>query len=424
MVIEFPWVMSKRAFPAWAVVALLALAGRAWPQLVVGQYEDEAPLATWNSPGIALAPSLACGGAGIAAAWDSAAVLVNPALACALPRLTASVSASYLSASLMKFSILNTGVLSTPRPMTDRSYGLDFGGLSVRLGKWALAASTDLSENYGRPLLEYRLEERGSRTYSIMVEQTGWLRGFNLTAARVLSRRFAAGVGVRILRGELDRTTAETFDADGVLIDDGRRQKLSGFSWNAGLTYAFSPRVSGGLVFRAPFVKKASSRSLLGYRAPATGTDITIAGEEKDRYEQPWLAGAGVSWLPAESIRVVADVRFIKWSSYKASYFGEPRTRAFRDVWTAAAGIEYAGSYRMFGRNVPTPIRLGIAVDPQPMKAPRSSYIYLTFGTGLAVGSVRCDIAAAIGREHGSRDGLSASRAVVTLSYDIGTDQP
>ncbi len=424
MVIEFPRIMSKRAFPAWAVVALLALAGRAWPQLVIGQYEDEAPLASWNAPGIALAPSLACGGAGIAAAWDAASVLVNPALARALPRFTASVSASYLSASLMRFSVLNTGVLSSLRPMTDRSYGVDFGGLSLRLGKWALAASTDLSESYGRPLLEYRLEERGSRTYSIRVEQTGWLRGFNLTAARALSRRFAAGVGVRILRGKLDRTTAETFDADGVLIDDGRRQRLSGFSWNAGLTYAFSPRVSGGLVFRAPFVKRASSRSLLEYMVPASETDITIAGEEKDRYEQPWLAGAGVSWLPAESLRVVADVRFIKWSSYKASYFGEPKTRDFRDVWTAAAGIEYAGSYRMFGRSVLIPLRVGIAVDPQPMMEPRSSYVCLTFGSGLALGRVRLDIAAAVGRERGSGDGLSTRRAVVTLSYDIGRDRP
>ncbi len=416
--------MKKRFFPAGAVVALLFLAGRAWPQLVLGQYEDEAPLRSWNAPGISLAPSLACGGAGIAAAWDASAVLVNPALACALPRFTAAVSASYLSASLMRFSVLNTGVFTTPGPLRDLSFGIDFGGLAVRLGDWAFAASVGLAENYGRPVLEYEAEEQGVPVYSIRVEQAGWLRSFDLTAARTISRRLAAGVGIRVLRGELERTIAETFAADGVRIDDGRRQAFSGACWNAGLTYALSARVSGGLVFQSPFVKKASSRSLLEYTAPAAGTDIAIAAEEEDRYEQPWIAGAGISWRPAESLRIVSDVRFHKWSSYEASYFGEPKTRDFRDVWTAAAGVEYTSSYRLFGRNVRSPLRIGVAADPQPMTAVRSSYIYLTFGSGLELGRVRIDVAAALGRESGSGDGLSVRRSVITLCYDLGSDRP
>ncbi len=134
--------------------------------------------------------------------------------------------------------------------------------------------------------------------------------------------------------------------------------------------------------------------------------------------------GRGASWRPAESLRVVSDVRFTKWSSYKASYFGEPKERDFRDVWTAAAGMEYTGSYRLFGRSVRSPLRIGIAVDPQPMKTTRSSYVSLTFGSGLAIGRVRLDVAAALGREHGSGEGLSARRAVVTLSYDVGSERP
>lgn len=416
--------MRKRVFPAAVVLAFLAFAGRAWPQLAVGQYEDEAPLRSWNAPGIVPAASLACGGSGIATGWDASSVLVNPALACSLPRLTVSLSASYLSASLMRYSILNTGVLSTPGPVTDRSFGVDFGGLAFRIGKWAFAATADLSENYARPLLEYRAEDRGVQVYSIRAGQTGWLRSFGLTAARSISGRLSAGLGFRILRGELERTTAETFAADGVLIDDGRRQTFSGSSWSAGLTYAFSGRVSGGLVFQAPFVLRASSRSLLEYRAPAFGTDITIAADERDRYERPWAAGAGVSWGPSARLRVVSDVRFIKWSSYKASYFGEPKRRNFKDVWTAAAGIEYSGSYRLFGRNVLCPFRIGVALDPQPMKVPGSAYAYFTFGSGLALGRVRLDVAAALGRERGSGDKLAARRAMMTLSYDLGSDRP
>ena len=416
--------MIKPFVRAAIVLVFLVSAGNAWPQLVLGQYEDEAPLRSWNTLGNPLAPSVACGGAGIAFGWDASAVLVNPALAAALPRLTASVSGSYLSASLMRYSILNTGVLSTPRPVTDRSYGLDFGGIAVRLGKWAFAASADLSENYGRPRLEFRADDQGVKVYSIRAEQTGWLRSFNLTAARGISGRLAAGVTVRVLRGEIERTTAEDFAADGVLIDDGRRRTLTGFAWSAGLTYAFSGRVSGGLVFQGPFKLRSASRSLLEYRVPAVGTDIRIAGDEKDRFERPWAAGAGISWRPGEKFRIVSDVRFFKWSSYKVTVFGEPKTRDFRDVWSAAAGAEYAGSYRLFGRNVLCPLRIGFALDPQPMKAPGSSYFYLTFGTGLTMGRVRLDLGAALGRERGSGDGLSARRAVLTLSYDLGSERP
>jgi long-subunit fatty acid transport protein len=415
--------MNKRLFRAGTIAALLVFAARARPQLVMGQYENEAPLRSWNTAGISLAPSLACGWAGIAAAWDASAVLVNPALACALPRFTASVSASYLSASLMKYSVLNTGVFSSSGPLKDLSYGVDFGGLAVRLGDWAFAVSAGLAENYGRPLLEYQAEDQGVPVYSIRVEQTGWLRSFNLSAARTISRRLAVGLGFRVLRGEIERTIAETFAADGVFVDDGRRQTFSGACWNAGLTYAFSARVSGGLVFQSPFVKKASSRSLLEYRAQAAETDIRISADEKDRYEQPWNAGAGVSWRPAENLRIVSDVRFYKWSSYVASYFGEPEKRDFRDVWTAAAGVEYVGTYRLFGRNVHSPLRIGTALDPQPMRAVDSSYIYFTFGSGLDLGRVRIDIAAALGRERGSGDGLSARRAMITLSYDLGSDR-
>ena len=58
------------------------------------------------------------------------------------------------------------------------------------------------------------------------------------------------------------------------------------------------------------------------------------------------------------------------------------------------------------------------------MTAVRSSYIYLTFGSGLELGRVRIDVAAALGRESGSGDGLSVRRSVITLRYDLGSDRP
>jgi hypothetical protein len=58
------------------------------------------------------------------------------------------------------------------------------------------------------------------------------------------------------------------------------------------------------------------------------------------------------------------------------------------------------------------------------MKIPNSTYVYLTFGSGLAMGRLRIDVGAAVGRERGSGDGLSARRVAMTLSYDLGSNQP
>ena len=235
--------------------------------------------------------------------------LVNPALACSLPRFTASVSASYLSASLMRYSILNTGVLSTPGPVTDRSLGVDFGGLAFRLGKWAFAASADLSENYGRPLLEYRAEERGVQVYSIRAEQAGWLRSFNLTAARTISRRLSAGLGIRVLRGELERTTAETFmrgrgphrrraaaDALGDILERGpdlcilrarlRRPRLPGPLSSAGVEPK-PPRIQGPGVRNGHLDLRGRKGPLRAALGRGGGGFLASGGEAPGRFRRP-----------------------------------------------------------------------------------------------------------------------------------------
>ena len=49
-------------------------------QMDMGQYEDEAPIQTWNTYGIQTAASLGRGGAGFTLAVDSSSSLLNPAL--------------------------------------------------------------------------------------------------------------------------------------------------------------------------------------------------------------------------------------------------------------------------------------------------------------------------------------------------------
>ena len=73
---------------------LIALPVASPAQLVIGQYEDEAPLRTWNSFGLALASSLGRGETMFALADDCSAALSNPALLADLPRLTLSFNGS------------------------------------------------------------------------------------------------------------------------------------------------------------------------------------------------------------------------------------------------------------------------------------------------------------------------------------------
>jgi hypothetical protein len=73
----------------------------------------------------------------------------------------------------------------------------------------------------------------------------------------------------------------------------------------------------------------------------------------------------------------------------------------------------------MFGRSARIPFRLGFAYDPQPMSEPRSSYLALTFGTGIRLSALAIDVSGTIGKESGSGDSLKARKIVLSLRYII-----
>ena len=415
--------MSKLVpFPAACLVLFIFLffPCQARPQLVLGQYEDEAPVRTWNTLGIELAPSLACGGARTAAAWDASAALVNPALLCGLPRLTVTASGSYTSASMFRYSILNTGVLSTQANLTESVYALDFGGLSFRTGDWAFAFSAALLESYGRPPLDFQAHSQAGVVYSIQARPERRPPEFQPVRGPEVFPAPGGGLGIQPGLGKARENDLGEFRRR---RDHHRRPQEPELQRLLHERRPFSPPFGArqpGLAVRTPYARRSDSRSLLEYRAPAAGTDIRISASSEDEYRQPWAAGAGASWRPSEDLRVSADLWFFKWSSYSAVYFGEEKERNFTDVLRLAAGLEYISDYRLFGRTLRSPLRIGISYDPQPMKAPRSAYAYLTFGTGVAFGRVRIDFAGALGKESGSGRSLSARRGAITLTYVIG----
>jgi long-subunit fatty acid transport protein len=406
--------VKRILFPFALLAGLLVVRGAASAQLVLGQYEDEAPLGTWNIFGAPSAPSLGLGGAQFARAWDPSVSFSNPALLLGLPRVSASVSASLAASSLFRYSLVNTGVVSSPGNLTAGVVGVDEGGLAVHSGDWAFALAVAAPESYGRPAIVIR-----DGGYQLTFEQTGYLRVWHAAIARRLPAGFSVGVGLNYVTGRLDRTTVEqTADILRVVtITDDKSESFKGFYLNGGLTWQATARLTAALAVRSPYVKNGTGRSLLRYEVPVQGTDIRVEAEAVNSYRQPWVFGAGVSFRITEAWSLAGDAAYFGWSRYAVTFFDEPQARPFRDVVKAGAGVEYRAPATISRRPARIPFRLGVLVDPQPMTTVRSAYLALTFGTGLELETVAIDLGASYGRESGSGQALKSGRVVLSVRY-------
>ncbi len=410
--------MEKRSAPflllaarlVGTLILCLAAALPARAQLVLGQYEDEAPLASWNVFGAVSAPAQGLGGIRIGRAFDASVSTTNPALLLSLPRASVGLTCSYTAASLYRYSLVNTGVLSTALNLSVGSFALETGSFAYRTGGWAVGFTADILENFARPGARSMYDPGG-----IEVEQSGVLRAWNIAVARRFGRRLSLGVGLNLVDGRLDRTVVEAWPLAGYTITDDKSERFSGFFVNAGLSAELSPSVSVSLAVKTPYLRTADGQSLVRYEA--SGSDIRIEAEARNEYRQPWVAGAGLDWRWSKAWSLAADLTFFGWSRYSVIYFDEPLARDFRDVATASIGVEHGMKGRVGGKDARFPIRLGVAYDPQPMDSVHSSYLYLTLGAGIRLGPFAADLSGGIGRESGSGNALSAGRVALGLSY-------
>ncbi len=414
--------MAKRiALPSLllALAILLAFPASAPAQLVLGQYEDEAPLRTWNIFGFQTAPALGRGDTTFAIASDCSVSLTNPALLLNLPRLTATVNISSYYASLYKYSLINTGVLLSTGNPSINLYALDFGGISYQFKGWAFALTVALTEIYDRPGASVESYFQGALYYTLDFAQKGVLRNTNLSVARRLGRRLQIGLGFNFVSGDLNREIEETYLDPGVTISDNKAQDFSGFFLNGGISARITDKWTAGLVFRTPYTKKSQSQSMLQYYAPAGGTDIKIAANSADSYKQPLVLGAGISYKISPKFQVVSDLSYFNWSGYKVEYFGEAMERNFKDTFKWGLGAEYLIGLRIFKADGVVPLRLGVVYDPQPIRLPNSAYTYFSAGTGLHWRMIALDFSASFGRESGSGNSLKAGRLSLSLSVEL-----
>lgn len=411
--------------PFWVASALLAVcalgAGPASGQLKIGQYEDEAPFRTWNAFPFTAASALGRAGTSFTLAADPSAALANPALLPLLPRFSVLVDGAFQTATFNKYGLVNTGIFTTQGNLDQNLTGLDFAGLSVRLGTWAFALSVSEAESYARPQALYEESDRSGRpAYLLQWSQTGSLRVLNFGIGRMLGGGFSLGLGVNYAVGSLRREYVEQiYGPGGYRISDAVTQDFKGVYLNGGLLWAPTSKFRVAAVFKTPYAKKSQGRSTLAYTAPDGPTDIAITAASEDTSRQPLVVGLGVSWDLLPNLVLAVEASFHNWSAYSLKEFGEDRDRAFRDVVKAGLGLEFRQQITLFGARLDIPSRIGIIYDPQPMKDPSSAYEDITLGTGFAGKHVRLDVGALIGREWGSGAGLAARRIAISLGFQL-----
>lgn len=386
-------------------------------QLILGQYEDEASLGSWNQYGLINGFSAGMGGVLFAASTDCSSSLSNPALLSFLPKFTFSLNSSYSSYALFKYAIINTGVLTTDKNAFINVYAIDFGGVSLRWKGWTISFSRALSELYDRPSTEQTYYYKGKLYYRLNFDQEGHLMTTHISAARAFGRRLSIGIGLNLISGRLTKNTKEEWVSSNITITDDKSFAFKGQYINGGLWLRISEKWAAAVIFRMPFKKRAEAESSYRFLSPAGNTDISIDASAENSYSQPLVLGVGLSFQPSPKFRLFSDVSFFNWSEYEITYFEERIKRNFRDTFKWGAGVEYLSAVAVFGEEFTVPLRGGFSYDPQPMKEPRSSYYYFSMGTGLRWRNASLDAGASFGSESGSGASLSAKRICISLSF-------
>jgi hypothetical protein len=392
----------------------LGLAGLARAQLVLGQYEDEAPVRTWNTFGLTSAASSGLAETRYALAQDPTAVSVNPALAVRLPGFSLAVTGSYQAVEFFRYAAVNTGVVTTDGNISLGLWSADSAALSLRWRGWGIGLAYGLLETYERPTIDVA----AGPDYAYHFDQTGALKVISLSLARSLGPRLALGVGVNVVTGSLDHLGQDLLDGGLDTVIQSIGQKYSGFYVTGGLLFDVTPSIHLGAAARTPYVKKADSRSIIRWTSVA-GPNIEIDAASEDESHEPFVGGVGLSVDLTPEWVAALDATYFNWSSYKVAYFGRELRRDFRDVVKLTLGTRYSLYARLFGWNLRFPVRAGLQVDPQPMKTPSSSYFYYAFGTGIHGRYFFFDISLVSGKESGSGHALVTKCSCLSLGATI-----
>ncbi len=398
------------------IISALPAVSSAQAPHVLGQYQDEVPLRSWNIFGPLTASQTAKGGTRYANAFDLSVSQTNPSQLSRLPQFTAVLSGSWMRAELFRYGPVNTGVLYGTGNLAVDTTLLEFGGLAVNYKGWGLAFTVSINELLERPPSGATIEELGVPVYTFAYVQEGYIRTFNLGLARQITPRLSIGIGLNHESGWLDRSTVEDILYSGITLSDTKELVIESYFLNAGVTFDATDSVTLAAVFRTPYTRKVEgTSSIRNITVPSTDIRIETAGEST--YKQPLVVGLGADIALTERFHWAADASFFNWKSYKAVYFGEELDRCLKNVVTLHTGLEYAQPFRMFQQEFRLPLWLGFTYDPQPVACLDSTYTYVTGGLGLRHRHFHLEVGGMMGWERGTGDDLQVYRVSATAGF-------
>jgi len=383
-------------------------------QLSPEQYLEESPLGSWNNFGADSAPSLGAGLRQIVLLNSGASLLGNPAaLAAGSSGSVLDFSFRFQQARLYKFWMVNTGVLSTTGNLNCLTAGLSYAGFSGRIKGWTLAGAYAQTENYSRPQIDYSLSRDGLLYEQLLLSQTGRQEVYAVGLARSLGRRLSFGLTLAVLNGYLRRNFVEILWVDNVNLKDVRNQKISGRYLVFGLLYQFNEKLALGWSLIPPYTRKFQGTSLSAFYSEETQVEIPGAGN--DRVRMPLITGLGAFYKISAALDISAEAIYFGWKSYTFNYFGETLERNFKNILRLSSGLSYKSTFRFLRKQWEAPYYAGIMIDPQPMTDVRSTYYYLTFGSGMGNADFLLILSTAIGLEKGSGHNLTNQKVCLSL---------
>ena len=395
-------------FIVFALVITLS-AANIYGQTNIGQYEEEAPLGSWNLWGPYSSRSLGMGQVIFALPYDSSAGLHNPA---ALPFVQNSHIVLNLvrnSASLYKYSLVNTGVIGTRAPATAAYSAMGYVGGAYRKGGWAFALNYGELENYLRPTVQYSEVVRFNCRYQ------GSLDYLSLAVARRLTERIALGMAINRVWGERFQEVEYSFYSERVMNRSIERmnQTLSGNFIIAGLFFKVNDKLNLAAAWRSSYTRRAKSTF---YREFSNRFIIipSWAESDTDEYKIPSVIGFGAGYQVNSRLTLGMDLAYLGWKKYEVIYFGEPTQRPFDSRVKVNLGAEYLLPLRIGQWRLTFPLRLGYYYDPQPPVSPETNYHNITFGCGLQLWRLNIDVAFTYGLENSS--GHNLNRSMVNVS--------
>lgn len=342
------------------------------------QYEDEAPLGTWNIFGYLSARNLGMGSTSIAITSDSSASLFNPALLANLKSFRASMSLFAQTSEMFRYSLINTSSI-TSRKLGISIFDVGSAGFIFLYKGFTFGINYFFFESYERP--DFVVPYPGQ---PLKGEFSGNTRGVNLSAGREITSNFNLGVSLNYIAGQRYIKISEEFGGYGSYFDE-KTQDLYGWNFGVGFFYKTPFNLDIGLSLKSPLKFKTNSEILRRFKSPVV--EILQKDTSKDELNKPFLAGIGFSYLLRKNFLVSTDIIYFPWKKYEYFYFGEKVERNFKNVFKVCAGGEYSILFPKESLH----LRIGYFYDPQPLRKAEINYHNFTFGAGIKLGRFRID---------------------------------